>query len=90
LIDVTQSLVFSAVITTEFFESIIFNAALEIARENNYPCFFIIENDSRLPDNWHTGLNIEFLEYYNSKEQLNTLSLLMSNEIQNYHKSINK
>jgi hypothetical protein len=86
MIDTRQNYIFHAHITCDFFNSIIFKTALEIAKENHYPCFFIIDNSSNLPDDWHNGLNIHYLKFYKTREQLLSLTTEMTNEIQNYHK----
>ena len=90
--DAVNSFVLSAVVTSEFYNSTIFQVALDIARDNSYPCFFVIDDNLDLPKGWDKNLKIEFflathlipgvLDY--GKKSIMHLKILLINPI--FHK----
>ena len=86
MINNQDNYVLYAIITADLINSIIFKEALDIAREKNYPCFFVIDDSLQLPGNWNDKLKIEFLEYFTDRESLNDLSIKMYKEVELYNK----
>lgn len=87
MINNQNSFVLSAVVTLEFYNSAIFQVALDIARDNSYPCFFVIDANLDLPNGWDKNLNIEFLEYFTDNKSRVDLAIKMYNQVKVFNQS---
>ena len=87
MINNQNNYVLYAVITADLIDSIIFKEALDIAREKNYPCFFVIDDSLQLPGNWNDKLKIEFLEYFTDNKSRIDLAIKMYNQVKTFNQS---
>ena len=81
MINKQNNFVLSAVVTSEFYNSAIFQIALDIARDNSYPCFFVTDDNLDLPEGWDKNLKIEFLEYFTDNKSRVDLAIKMYNQV---------
>ena len=87
MINNQNNFVLYAVITADLINSVIFQEALDIAREKNYPCFFVIDDKLDLPKGWYKNLKIEFLDYFKDHNSRIKLAIKMYNQVKTFNQS---